>query len=364
MTEIRPDSTSAGFEAYRSLRRELEEGVLRMASSIDGRTFELQASLHGLDLEVGGYVVVETGDGALLGQVLELGMAERDGPEIDLPSDGGRTARAQVRIRAATGNGVVLEGPRTPFHDGPLRRATPAEVAAWLERVAPDRARLPIGELSLAPGVGFALDAGGFGRHTFMCGQSGSGKTYSLGVMLEQLLLETELRIVVLDPNSDFVRLGELRPGVAGDVAERWRAAVAVHRGGAEGAERLRVRMGDLERATQAAVLRLDPVEDREEHAVLDEILETEGPPSIDALVAAKGDDRGGWGCARATSASTASASGRGRTPARPWTSQPAWRAAASSWTSALWRRVPSSPSPRRPCSTPCGAGASGASRC
>src|SRR5918992_5096610 len=291
MTEIRPDSTSAGFEAYRSLRRELEEGVLRMASSIDGRTFELQASLHGLDLEVGGYVVVETGDGALLGQVLELGMAERDGPEIDLPSDGGRTARAQVRIRAATGNGVVLEGPRTPFHDGPLRRATPAEVAAWLERVAPDRARLPIGELSLAPGVGFALDAGGFGRHTFMCGQSGSGKTYSLGVMLEQLLLETELRIVVLDPNSDFVRLGELRPGVAGDVAERWRAAVAVHRGGAEGAERLRVRMGDLERATQAAVLRLDPVEDREEHAVLDEILETEGPPSIDALVAAKGDD-------------------------------------------------------------------------
>ena len=84
-----------------------------------------------------------------------------------------------------------------------------------------------------------------------MCGQSGSGKTYSLGVMLEQLLLETELRIVVLDPNSDFVRLGELREGVPENVAGRYRAAVAglaVHRGGAEGAERLRVRMGELER--------------------------------------------------------------------------------------------------------------------
>ena len=57
----------------------------------------------------------------------------------------------------------------------------------------------------------FALDAGGFDRHTFFCGQSGSGKTYSLGVVLEQLLLETGLRIVILDPNSDFARIGTAR---------------------------------------------------------------------------------------------------------------------------------------------------------
>jgi uncharacterized protein len=295
MTETRAASAAgAGFEAYRSLRRELEEGVLRIASSIDGRTFSLQASLHGLDLEVGGYVVVETGDGPLLGQVLELGMEVVEGPEVDLPTADGRAARAVVQVRGARGSGIVLEGSRVAFHDSPLRRATADEVAAWLERAAPARARLPIGELSLVPGVGFALDAGGFGRHTFLCGQSGSGKTYSLGVMLEQLLLETELRIVVLDPNSDFVRLGELRPDVAGDVADRYRAAIAglaVHRASAEGAERLRVRMGELERATQAALLRLDPVADREEHAVLDEVLEAEGPPSIDALVAAERED-------------------------------------------------------------------------
>ena len=34
----------------------------------------------------------------------------------------------------------------------------------------------------------FELDARGFGRHTFLCGQSGSGKTYSLGVLLFELL--------------------------------------------------------------------------------------------------------------------------------------------------------------------------------
>ncbi len=61
---------------------------------------------------------------------------------------------------------------------------------------------LPIGQLLLAPGVDAALDAGGFNRHTFMCGQSGSGKTYSLGLLLEQaLVVDTSLRMVILDPN-------------------------------------------------------------------------------------------------------------------------------------------------------------------
>ena len=239
-------------------------------------------------------MIVETDAGPLLGQVLELGMEIADLAEYELPSGGEATSRARVQLRHARGAGVVLDGPRAPFHDSPLRRAEAAEVAEWLERTAAARARLPIGELSLAPGVDFALDAGGFGRHTFLCGQSGSGKTYSLGAMLEQLLLETELRIVVLDPNSDFVRLGELRNGVAADVAERYRAAVAglaVHRAGAAGAARLRVRMGELERATQAALLRLDPVTDREEHAALDELLESQQPRSIQALLASERED-------------------------------------------------------------------------
>lgn len=34
-------------------------------------------------------------------------------------------------------------------------------------------------------------------RHTFWCGQSGSGKTYALGVMLEQVLLHTRLPMLI-----------------------------------------------------------------------------------------------------------------------------------------------------------------------
>ena len=124
-------------------------------------------------------------------------------------------------IRGAEGEGRVLERRRLAVPRRTVRPATPDEVAAHLEeRAAASAPR--VGELLLAPGVPFALDAGGFGRHTFLCGQSGSGKTYSLGVVLEQLLLETGLQIVVLDPNSDFARLGELRPDADGADAARY----------------------------------------------------------------------------------------------------------------------------------------------
>ena len=74
-----------------------------------------------------------------------------------------------------------------------------------------------------------------------MCGQSGSGKTYSLGVLLEQVLAETRLRVVVLDPNSDYVGLGDLRPGADPAAAERYAgvpAEVEVWRDAAADAER------------------------------------------------------------------------------------------------------------------------------
>ncbi len=172
----------------------------------------------------------------------------------------------------------------------------PAEVHAWLESVRPARAELEVGELRLAPGAPFRLDAGGFDRHTFLCGQSGSGKTYSLGVILEQLLLETSLRIVVLDPNSDFVRLGQTRAGVDELVASRHAstAGVVVRQAADQGAERLSLRYADLDPRVQAASLRLDPIADREEYAELAALLESwlasGGQASLPDLLAGGGD--------------------------------------------------------------------------
>ena len=200
---------------------------------------------------------------------------------------GGPAVRSKVAIRAARGEGVILSGDGAPFHDATIRAATPEEVAAWLGDSAVDRAQLPVGELRLAPGVPFALDAGGFDRHTFFCGQSGSGKTYSLGVVLEQLLLQTTLPIVVLDPNSDMTRLREVRDGVDPAIAERWRA-LAPGIDIRSGTDVTAVRASrELSREALAAMLRLDPVTDREEHAELDVLIEDERPESLEALMGA-----------------------------------------------------------------------------
>src|SRR4029453_14434257 len=113
-------------------------------------------------------------------------------------------------------------------------------------------------------------------RHTFMCGQSGSGKTYSLGLLLEKLLAETTLRIVILDPNSDYVGLGRLREGADPGRAEGYRlvlddVSVWSEEPGADHV--LRVRLARLDPRAQGAVLGLDPIADREEYAVLTDLL-------------------------------------------------------------------------------------------
>src|SRR4029453_4745729 len=83
--------------------------------------------------------------------------------------------------------------------------------------------------------------------------------------------------VIVLDPNSDFVRLREAREGVGADVAARYRNAAegVVVRTVGRGPERLHVRFRDFDPVEQAAVLRLDPIRNREEYGALVEILES-----------------------------------------------------------------------------------------
>jgi hypothetical protein len=131
----------------------------------------------------------------------------------------------------------------------------------------------------LVEGVPFELDGAGFGRHTFLCGQSGSGKTYSLGILLERLLMETSLRVVVLDPNSDYVRLAQVRDGVEASASERFghvAESIAVRTGAAAEPDGVRVRFRELSPSQQAALLRLDPLADREEYADLIALVEDE----------------------------------------------------------------------------------------
>lgn len=283
------------------------QNVAQTAYSTDGRTFDFVAPLS-LPMPVGSYSELETSDGErYLGQIVTKAVVERDGAELgfelneqerDLFPEGVSisSVRDRLQILALEGSGVLLgkvfpdaiieTSSKDTFQKATLSRADAALVERYLTGSG-SKARLPIGKALYVDGdATVRLNAGGFGRHTFLCGQSGSGKTFSLGIVLEQLLLETDLRIIVIDPNSDFVSLGRVRPRDEVNrfrsdplsaeeydrIAERYRNAMAgltVYRPETvttDGEETLRVRFGDLSRSEQATVMELDPLEDREEY--------------------------------------------------------------------------------------------------
>ncbi|WP_201308930.1 ATP-binding protein [Puerhibacterium puerhi] len=275
MTEQRDASEVRDrLDRYRRTREQVERSILPRATSVDGYAFTVQASLHGLALRRGGYVALETDGARLLGQVTDLTAASAR-------AAAGGTGEPDVEIRLARGSGVVLDDAGRPFHDAHVRAATADEVGAWLARTRPGRAGLEVGDLVHAPGVPAVLDSGGLGRHTFMCGQSGSGKTYSLGLLLERVLASTDLPVVVLDPNSDYVRLGVVREDAQPEAAAVYpRDAVRVWGDGASADVPLRLRFADLDAALQAAVLGLEPVRDRDEYAALTDALHREVPGS------------------------------------------------------------------------------------
>ncbi|HWM73942.1 MAG TPA: ATP-binding protein [Nocardioides sp.] len=279
MTEAPPAAPDAGADDplsgriahYRDVREQIERSTLSLATSVDGSSFEVQASLHHLTLTRGCYVVLETEAGVRLGQVTDVSMhSER----VDVPGASGSSSGVVVRL--AVGTGLMLDADAMPFHDASVRVARPEEVSGWFAESGPDRALLTIGELAAAPGVPASLDSGGFNRHTFMCGQSGSGKTYSLGLLLERVLAETTLRVVILDPNSDYRGLSRLREDADPDVAARYRAVldqVAVWSGDPDAELPLRLRFAELGTSAQGAVLGIDPIADREEFAALADLL-------------------------------------------------------------------------------------------
>lgn len=137
-----------------------------------------------------------------------------------------------------------------------------------------------------ASGAPVAVIAEKFNRHTFWCGQSGSGKTYALGVVLEELLLRTQLPLVIIDPNADFVRLGEVREGVAPEAAAALtEREIRVLRPAHLPGDDLRARFSTMLPQSKAAVLRLDPIADRAEYNAFVHLTATNQPGEAQALV-------------------------------------------------------------------------------
>ena len=106
-------------------RRELEASVVASASSIDGRRFTFQCSVHGLELLPGSYVSIGEG----LGQIHAVERALAGGGELASVVSEEVSASPAARIALARGHGVVLDDGVAPFHEVPiLRRATCSEM--------------------------------------------------------------------------------------------------------------------------------------------------------------------------------------------------------------------------------------------
>ncbi|HEX2742601.1 MAG TPA: ATP-binding protein [Rubrobacter sp.] len=288
--------------------KELQELVplLSAAYSTDGRTFGYEAPLS-MSIPVGSYVsLTAQGGGEYLGQVVTKEVSVRKGAEVGLELDPSLSALLPEGISFSSshtyplqrlyahGSGVILgkleQGRYVPtssednFQSADLAPAGESLVAAYLAGGV--RAQLDVGRALYTEGrVRVPLKAEGFDRHTFLCGQSGSGKTFALGVILERLLLETELKIVILDPNSDFVRLDRVRPRddvnrtSSSALSSEGYDALLVRYGrvaprmrllrpapyAEDPSKLLRIRFSDLERHEQGLVLGMDPLRDREE---------------------------------------------------------------------------------------------------
>jgi DNA helicase HerA-like ATPase len=267
------------------------------AFSADGRSFSCTAARESA-LQTGSFVRLHSRAGAeYLGQIEDL----------QLSADGAVRGSGRL-LGTITAEGVLDTRAPRPFDSAGV---VAADTAALQSLYAGPGRTMPIGTFL---GTGEGSDTGAqtgeegagnnavparllparFNRHTFWCGQSGSGKTYALGVVLEQLLLHTRLPMVIFDPNGDFVRLpGVLDPDsrAGRTIAER---DIRVLRPSSALYDPLRVRFVDMPLAARAALLHLDPLADREEFGVLVRIEETVGsvaPENVVPTLISQGGD-------------------------------------------------------------------------
>lgn len=224
-----------------------------LASSPDGRTFSFH-TVEDEHLDIGAIVSMRiSGQCAAIGQIQQVSRSDDDA-----------VSGAGKIIGKVIEENRLLMIPSERFSVAPLVAAG-RPVIELLQTTS--KATLKMGTF-LNTDITARLMPEKFNRHTFWCGQSGSGKSYALGVALEELLINTSLPLVILDPNADFVRITESNtPPEAATLATFRKRRIRVlrpHRKNTN--EVLRARFSTMSLRAKAAVLRLDPLVDRSEY--------------------------------------------------------------------------------------------------
>lgn len=135
---------------------------------------------------------------------------------VPVQRDGVAASTGELTFLATLGSDdEPLPPPMRPPHFTGDATIVPQSIANRFFGRAPDEsdpvtgavvhpASLEVGNLLANRAVPVVFSGAGFNRHTLMVAQSGSGKSYALGIILEELLARTSLRLAVIDPNGDY----------------------------------------------------------------------------------------------------------------------------------------------------------------
>ena len=192
------------IEAFRAGRRELERAVLSLATSIDGRRFSFQAS-----------AARPPAAGRRLRRARgRRPAAARPGPQSRArrprgrpAADGDDASHDPARARG-DGRDPRRRGPAVPRR-ARCARPPPRRCAAWLERTAKPRARLRDRRARARGRASRTSSTPAASTATRSCAASRARARRTRSASSSSSCCRDHLRIVILDPNSDFVRLGD-----------------------------------------------------------------------------------------------------------------------------------------------------------
>jgi len=117
---------------------------------------------------------------------------------------------ARARILGFLYNGEILQ-PRRAIHPSNEVYKAPPKILEQFYSYSKDEG-LHVGYLINRPDVPVSITVRGFRRHLAILGQTGAGKSYTTGVLIEELL-KKGATIVILDPHADYVFLSRKKDG-------------------------------------------------------------------------------------------------------------------------------------------------------
>src|SRR5258708_20297940 len=79
-----------------------------------------------------------------------------------------------------------------------------------------------IGTRTNNPNAAVMLDPEGLLHHALIVGQSGSGKSFFVARLVEEIILHTAARVVIVDPNGDFRTISTVSSSVWSFLAGRF----------------------------------------------------------------------------------------------------------------------------------------------